>query len=321
MVNRIRGVRKFGQPFTDKERLISHFGYEKAMQLLRDYGEDAYNFLPERGTRIRLGWSPYGYGDKANSYFTLQELESIDFRIPIGNFFKKVWRGVRNAAKGVFNVGRWIITKAWLMARLPVLVPLAAQACFRKGVVPKNARQLHDILVNDTLFKKAFGDLCRKSKKKRKKRVGNISMRIADIKKSLDNYGIAELLDDETPNQLEEDVGWVQVVLTIASILLPLVVQYMQAKQKGLSAQEALNQVQGSTSWQNALNELQAEPDTPVGSVKTTLPNEAKNWFLNNWWIPAAGIGGLLLIITLAARPRQQLPPPYYPMPYPPRRY
>ena len=41
-----------GEPKTDKERLIAHFGEEKALKLLELVGAVAYNLLPERGQKV-----------------------------------------------------------------------------------------------------------------------------------------------------------------------------------------------------------------------------------------------------------------------------
>lgn len=39
----------FGVPRNDSERLINHFGVEKAIEMFEMYGKEAYKFLPERG--------------------------------------------------------------------------------------------------------------------------------------------------------------------------------------------------------------------------------------------------------------------------------
>ena len=46
------GEPRRGEPKTDEERLISHYGEEKARELLDLVGEDAYKMLPERGTGL-----------------------------------------------------------------------------------------------------------------------------------------------------------------------------------------------------------------------------------------------------------------------------
>lgn len=305
-------LRKYGRPFTDYERLINHFGYTKAMQLLEDYGEEAYRFLPERGAKLRLGQTFLHLGDKTDSYASLQEIEDmVEFRIPIGNFFKRIARGVVKAAKGVFNVGKWILTRAWLIARLPIIVPIAAQACIRKKKVPKTARELHNILIEDPIFKKAFADLCRKSKKRKRKRVGSIQMRIADINASLNQYGIAELLEDELPSTEEEDVGLVSTILSLATIILPLVLRFIQARQQGATTQEALNTVQNSQAWMDATSLLSQDPDKPIGSVKTSFANEVFNWFSKNWWLPMMAVGGVLFVVSMTKEKSQPMPYPY----------
>lgn len=44
--------RQKGKPRADRQRLIEHFGEEKALKLLELVGDDAYKLLPERGTRL-----------------------------------------------------------------------------------------------------------------------------------------------------------------------------------------------------------------------------------------------------------------------------
>jgi len=44
---------KGGEPKTDMERLIAHFGEETATKLLDLIGEEAYKLLPERGTKVQ----------------------------------------------------------------------------------------------------------------------------------------------------------------------------------------------------------------------------------------------------------------------------
>jgi len=46
------GEPRRGEPKTDGERLIDHYGEEKALQLLDLIGEDAYKLLPPRGTSL-----------------------------------------------------------------------------------------------------------------------------------------------------------------------------------------------------------------------------------------------------------------------------
>jgi len=46
------GEPRRGEPKTDEERLVSHYGEEKARQLIDLVGEDAYKLLPERGSGL-----------------------------------------------------------------------------------------------------------------------------------------------------------------------------------------------------------------------------------------------------------------------------
>lgn len=49
---------KAGQPKTDRERLIAHYGEDVALKLLDLIGDDAYKLLPERGTK-RINDEPF----------------------------------------------------------------------------------------------------------------------------------------------------------------------------------------------------------------------------------------------------------------------
>lgn len=44
---------KKGEPKTDRERLIAHFGEETALKLLELIGEEAYKLLPKRGSKAK----------------------------------------------------------------------------------------------------------------------------------------------------------------------------------------------------------------------------------------------------------------------------
>ena len=47
-------LRRFGNPRSDLQRLFNHFGKKQAIELLRTYGNEAFNLLPERGSRFTM---------------------------------------------------------------------------------------------------------------------------------------------------------------------------------------------------------------------------------------------------------------------------
>jgi len=51
---------KAGEPKTDKERLIAHFGEETATKLLDLIGEEAYKLLPPKGTKVQQAQEQQG---------------------------------------------------------------------------------------------------------------------------------------------------------------------------------------------------------------------------------------------------------------------
>jgi len=50
----MKGKRQMGKPKTDYERLINHFGKDKADKMIKQLGEkEAYKKLPIRGSNLK----------------------------------------------------------------------------------------------------------------------------------------------------------------------------------------------------------------------------------------------------------------------------
>jgi len=111
-VNKAIGVKESqaipGLPKTDYERLVAHFGKEKADEMVKELGDGAYEKLPPRGTRMVSKQSQAldpPVGGVTNSYAHIMKKEVLNFLYDVDNTPGRVSFKLNDKGGVVYDVG------------------------------------------------------------------------------------------------------------------------------------------------------------------------------------------------------------------------
>lgn len=288
-----------GYDSSEFERLVSHFGKEEAMRMLEEYGDEAFNFLPnmEFGKQMFYMTGPQSSKltpQNISAYVDMME-NSVDwnpFKF-IGNVAKGafkvvtfvpktlgkvVYAGGKAVVKGagkVIKVAGKVITKAPYLLLAPVLVPIAVRAILAHK--QKTGKKLI-------------------SKTEAMKVIANHPAFISAATKQT----VHAFVDEETWD--DGDVGIAPLlILGVVSFLWPIITKLLAKKEANPTANEEqlYTQAQQDPNFQAELANLQAQSNQP-------LEEPPGSWFSRNWWIVASGGGAVILITTilLMTRPK-----------------
>jgi len=279
-----------GYDTSEFERLVSHFGKDEAMRMLEEYGDEAFNFLPNK----EFGKQNFYLSGPQTSKLTPQNISAycdmvengVDwnpFRF-IGNVGKTVFKAVtfvpRTIIKGaiaggkvivkgtgkVIKVAGQVITKAPYLLLAPYLVPIAVTAVLahkkRTGKKLISKTEALKAIANDSTFQAKAA-----------------------------TQTVRSFVD--ATDRADNDVGFpLMLILSIASLLWPLISKLLskQAANPTTDPATLYNQSQQDPEFQATLASLEKQQNEPLEEV-------SGNWFAKNWWILAAG-GGVVIIVT-----------------------
>jgi len=287
-----------GYDSSEFERLVSHFGQEEAMRMLEEYGDEAFNFLPNK----EFGKQNFYLSGPQTSKLTPQNISAYCDMVENGvdwNLFK----AIGNVAKGAFKVVTWVprtivkgaiaggkvvvkgtgkiikvagqvITKAPYILAAPILVPLAV------GAILAHKKRTGKKLISKTEAMKAIAN--------------DSTFQAAATKQSVKSFVDASDLADH-------DVGFpLMIIVSIISFLWPLIANLLAKKEANPTTDPATlyNQAQQDPEFQATLANLEAQQNEPLEEVKG-------NWFAKNWWIVASAGGAVLLITTIVLLTKQ----------------
>ncbi len=238
------------------------------------------------------------------------------------NIGKNIGKGTKKAmdaaAKLVTKPIKFVFTKAWLVARIPLFVRvgmLAVEKARQRGKKVQTKKDVEEVLKSDKEFLAKVEDEAKKSK-----------LEAAGGKKGI---GLSPEIAEAVESPLAPAII-AAIISAVASLIIKAIDTFQQKKEAGKSREaamtETLSELPSTPEYQNFLQELKMDPKQPGGGAlaeETMTPSQGfKDWLSQYWYLPAIGGGVILLTILLVAtagKKREAAPvymPPYYP-PYP----
>jgi hypothetical protein len=284
-----------GYDTSEFERLVSHFGKDEAMRMLEEYGDEAFNFLPNK----EFGKQNFYLSGPQTSKLTPQNISAYCDMVENGVDWNP-FRFIGNVAKRAFNVVTWVprtIIRTTI-AGGKVAVKGAGKLIKIAGKVITAAPYLFGapgmaIYAADKIIQ-------HKKKTGRKLIPKKEAMRVVAKDKGFQDMvarrTVQAYIDAEDLAKCDADVGEpITIIFSIISFIFPLIMNLIGKKEANPNKtdDQLLAEANNDAQFQAEMAALQARANEPLEEVS------GGGWFAKNWWILASGVGAVGIITTV----------------------